>query len=32
MKAVMKRGWWPDLAVRYAPYTEKKFSFLRKIR
>ncbi|MCH8249492.1 MAG: aldehyde dehydrogenase family protein [Proteobacteria bacterium] len=32
MKAVMKRGWWPDLAVRYAPYTEKKFKFLRKIR
>lgn len=32
MKAVMKRGWWPDLAVRYAPYTDKKFAFLRKIR
>ncbi len=32
MKAVMKRGWWPDLSVRYAPYTDKKFSFLRKIR
>ena len=32
MKSVMKRGWWPDLAVRYAPYTEKKFKFLRKIR
>jgi len=32
MKAVMKRGWWPDLDVRYAPYTEKKFKFLRKIR
>ncbi len=32
MKAVMKRGWWPDLAVRYAPYTEKKFAFSRKIR
>jgi aldehyde dehydrogenase (NAD+) len=32
MKAVMKRGWWPDLEVRYAPYTEKKFKFLRKIR
>ena len=31
-KAVMKRGWWPDLTVRYAPYTEKKFAFLRKIR
>ncbi len=32
MKAVMKRGWWPDLAVRYAPYTDKKLKFLRKIR
>jgi len=32
MKAVMKRGWWPDLDVRYAPYTEKKLRFLRKIR
>ena len=32
MKAVMKRGWWPDLAVRYAPYTEKKFKFLRRLR
>ncbi len=32
LKAVMKRGWWPDLAVRYAPFTEKKFKFLRKIR
>lgn len=32
MKAVMKRGWWPDLDIRYAPYTEKKFKWLRKIR
>ncbi len=32
MKSVMKRGWWPDLDVRYAPYTDKKFRFLRKIR
>ncbi len=32
MKVVIKRGWWPDLAVRYAPYTDKKFAFLRKIR
>ncbi len=32
MKAVMRRSWWPDLDVRYAPYTEKKFKFLRKIR
>ena len=32
MKAVMKRGWWPDLDIRFAPYTEKKFRLLRKIR
>ena len=32
MKAVMKRGWWPDLDIRFAPYTEKKFKLLRKIR
>ena len=32
MKAVMKRGWWPDLAIRYAPYTDKKFNLLRKLR
>lgn len=32
MKSVMKRGWWPDLDVRYAPFTDKKFKFLRKIR
>ena len=32
MKAVIRRGWWPDLDVRYAPHTEKKFKFLRKVR
>jgi aldehyde dehydrogenase (NAD+) len=32
MKAVMKRSWWPDLALRYAPYTAKKFNMLRKLR
>ena len=32
MKAVMKRSWWPDLAVRYAPFTDKKFKLLRKLR
>ena len=31
LKSVIKRGWWPDLDVRYAPYTEKKFRFLRKL-
>jgi len=32
MKAVMKRSWWPDVALRYAPYTAKKFNLLRKLR
>ena len=32
MKAVMKRGWWPDVAIRYAPFTDKKFKWLRKLR
>jgi aldehyde dehydrogenase (NAD+) len=32
MKAVMKRGWWPDVDLRYAPFTDKKFKMLRKIR
>jgi len=30
MKAVMKRDWWPDLALRYAPFTKKKLSLLKK--
>ena len=32
MKAVMRRGWWPDFDIRYAPYTDKKFKLLRKLR
>ncbi|HEX5787734.1 MAG TPA: aldehyde dehydrogenase family protein [Woeseiaceae bacterium] len=32
MKAVMKRAWWPDVALRYAPYTEKKWRWLRRLR
>ncbi len=32
MKAVMKRGWWPDVALRYAPYTQKKFDWMRRLR
>jgi len=32
MKSIMKRAWWPDLAVRYAPYNKRKFKFLRWIR
>ena len=32
MKAVMKRSWWPDPALRYAPYSDKKFNLLRKLR
>lgn len=31
MKAVMKRGWWPDLDVRYAPFSDRKFRLLRKL-
>ncbi len=31
-KAVMKRNWWPDVALRYAPFTNKKFDLLRKLR
>ena len=31
MKPVMKRGWWPDLDVRYAPFTDRKFRLLRKL-
>ena len=32
MKAVMRRGWWPDFDLRYAPFTDKKFKLLRKLR
>ena len=32
MKAVMKRAWWPDVALRYAPFTDKSFNLLRKLR
>jgi aldehyde dehydrogenase (NAD+) len=32
MKAVMRRGWWPDFALRYAPYTAAKFGLLRRLR
>jgi len=31
-KAVMRRGWWPDFDLRYAPYTDRKFNLLRKLR
>lgn len=31
-KAVMQRSWWPDIALRYAPYTRSKFKLLRKLR
>jgi aldehyde dehydrogenase (NAD+) len=31
-KAVMKRSLWPDIALRYAPYTRSKFSLLRRLR
>jgi aldehyde dehydrogenase (NAD+) len=32
MKAVMKRSWWPDLALRYAPYTAAKFKWLKRLK
>jgi aldehyde dehydrogenase (NAD+) len=32
MKAVMKRGWWPDIALRYAPYSESRWRWLRRLR
>jgi aldehyde dehydrogenase (NAD+) len=32
LKAVMKRGWWPDVALRYAPFSAKKLNFLRRLR
>ncbi len=32
LKSVMKRGWWPDLKLRFAPYSETKLKFLRKLR
>lgn len=32
MKAVMKRSWWPDVALRYAPYTASKFKWLRRLK
>ncbi len=32
MKPVMRRGWWPDPDLRYAPYTDRKFKLLRKLR
>lgn len=31
-KPVMRRGWWPDLKLRYPPYTDAKFKVLRKLR
>lgn len=31
-KAVMKRSWWPDIPLRYAPYSKSKFSIIKKLR
>jgi len=31
-KAVMKRSWWPDIPLRYAPYRKGKFSLIKKLR
>jgi aldehyde dehydrogenase (NAD+) len=30
-KAVLRRGWRPDVALRYAPYTRRKSRWLRKL-
>jgi aldehyde dehydrogenase (NAD+) len=32
LKPVLRRGWWPDLALRYPPYTDTKFRWLRRLR
>ncbi len=32
LKAVIKRSWWPDVALRYAPFSENKWGLLRKLR
>ena len=32
MKAVMRRGLWPDVALRSAPFSAKKWNLLRKLR
>ena len=32
MKAVLRRSLWPDVAVRYAPFTKAKWNLLRKLR
>jgi aldehyde dehydrogenase (NAD+) len=32
LKSVMKRGWWPDFKLRFAPFSEKKLRILRKLR
>jgi aldehyde dehydrogenase (NAD+) len=32
LKPVLRRGWWPDLALRYPPYTDAKFRWLRRLR
>lgn len=31
LKAVMRRGIWPDVPLRYAPYSDSKFNFLKKL-
>lgn len=32
LKAVMRRAWWPDIRLRYAPFTRGKFRLLKKLR
>ena len=31
-KAVMRRGLWPDLRLRYAPYTEKAVALIKRLK
>jgi aldehyde dehydrogenase (NAD+) len=30
-KAVLKRSWWPDVKLRYAPYTKRALGLIRKL-
>ncbi len=31
-KAVMRRGWWPDVKLRYAPYTEAALRLIKRLK
>jgi aldehyde dehydrogenase (NAD+) len=32
LKAVIRRSWWPEIPLRYAPFSDKKWNLLRKLR